>query len=313
MDDTNNTNTPNNLTPSSAGTPPPQPMSGWPPPPSSLPPTPEPVVPIPEPSPPAGGPAEPPIPEPTPVWTPPVQPTPEPISPMTESAWPSNPPATPTEPSIPEPTATWTPPVQPAPEPIPPQPEPIIPQPNPTPPQPEPAPTFMPPQTDQSQSTNESTIQPSWAISPETPPAPNESAPTDLSHLISNNLGQELPTQPAETLVAPPTQNNATETNSPVTHKGIPRWLIGLAIGLLISVAGASAYFIIGIGQPKTTTSVPAQVETQKTATQLPPPLPTSPPIQPASGSANFGELEGTAAQSKATSAGDLMRQQQGL
>ncbi|MBU2052423.1 hypothetical protein KKH13_04440 [Patescibacteria group bacterium] len=113
-----------------------------------------------------------------------------------------------------------------------------------------------------------------------------------MSHLISNNPGQEPSTQPsAETLVVPPVNNSQGEPPyQSTTHKGIPRWLIGLGVGLLVLVGGTSAYFILGIGQPKTTTSVPAQVAPQTTEVNPPPPLPI-PTAQPATGSANFGNL----------------------
>lgn len=177
----------------------------------------------------------------------------------------------------------------------------------------------MPPQTEQPQPKAEPAIQPSWTASPETPPTPAETAPTDLSHLISNNLAQEPPTQPptqqptAETLVVPPVQNNPEEAALSANHKGFPRWLIGLAIGLLVIVAGASAYFIMGIGQTKTTTSIPAEVAPQKAQVNVPPQIPTIPPAQPATGSANFGQLEGNGGtQPQATSSSmDLIRQRQ--
>lgn len=228
----------------------------------------------------------------TPFGPPPPPPVPDPMP----SPFPQNP------------TPTWNPPVQP--EPVLPQPEPT---PEPTPPV-EPTPTFMPPQTGQPQTTSEPAIQPSWTASPETPPTPTESAPTDLSHLISSNLGQEpLTQQPtAETLVVPPVQNSTEEAAPSVNHKGIPRWLIGLAVGLLVLVAGASAYFILGIGQTKTATSLPATIAPRQSEVK-PPPLP-SPTIQPvATGSANFGELEGSGGggTEQATSAADLIRQRQ--
>ncbi len=272
MDDLNNTNTPNNSAPTTPFGPPPPP------------------IPDPMPSPFPQNPTPPPPPIPDPMTSFPQDPT-------TPPPWPAAPQ---------DPTPTWNPPVQP--EPVLPQPEPM---PEPTPPV-EPTPTFMPPQTGQPQTTSEPAIQPSWTASPETPPTPTESAPTDLSHLISSNLGQEpLTQQPtAETLVVPPVQNSTEEAAPSTNHKGIPRWLIGLAVGLLVLVAGASAYFILGIGQTKTATSLPATIAPKQSEVK-PPPLPT-PPIQPvATGSANFGELEGGGGggTEQATSAADLIRQ----
>ena len=172
--------------------------------------------------------------------------------------------------------------------------------------------------------------QPSWATTtvnppqPEepvnpAPPAPSEAAPTDLSHLITNNNPEHPPaTQPApETLVVPSNTGVAPEVpNIPTeNHKGIPKWLIGLGIGLLILVGGASAYFILGIGQPpKTSTSLPATTAPKVSEVKPPPPIPTpatqATPQPSATGSANFGALQdGSAPQ--ATSAADLLRQRQ--
>jgi len=143
-----------------------------------------------------------------------------------------------------------------------------------------------------------------------------ESAPTDLSHLLGNN-SSDNPAQPQpaapETLVMPSSNPNAAPEvpNIPTeNHKSIPKWLIGVGIGLLIIVAGASAYFILGIGQSsKGTESVPAQITKQTVKTPPPIPQPASQPSIPAAatGSANFGELDGTQ-QTAATSAGDLLR-----
>lgn len=146
------------------------------------------------------------------------------------------------------------------------------------------------------------------------PPVNNSetAAPTDLSHLITGNNHNEesTKTEPAETLVVPSTFTPDIPT---VTEekKGIPKWLIGVGIGLLILVSGASAYFILGIGKaPQTPTSAPAQV-TEAPQVRPPAPIPTpASEANPATGSANFGELEGSGTQ-QATSAADLIRQRQ--
>lgn len=270
---------------------------------------------------------------PAPTWQPPSIPpistpdigstfsTPPPQSP---SPW--NPPVSPVP--QPQPTNPWTPPIQPMPDitpqtPPPPnyEPIPVIPQ-NPT-------PTW--PQTP----STPSTLDNPWGAPSQPPPIdggnqtgttlniptqPQEQAPTDLSHLINNsqpetNHPEGEATQP-ETLVVP--SNGSPEVpNIPTEagHKGIPKWLIGVGIGLLLVVVTASAYFILGIGQSKNSTSVPATQTNQ----QIKPPAPvatpaTTPVVQPspsttptATGSANFGQLGGSAQQ--ATSAGDLLRQ----
>lgn len=82
----------------------------------------------------------------------------------------------------------------------------------------------------------------------------------------------------------------------------------------MLVVAGASGYFILGIGQPpKTPTSIPA-TQTPKTTRQVKPPPVATPIPQPspeATGSANFGQLGGAAASPQATSAADLLKQRQ--
>lgn len=276
MDDPNNTNSNN---------PSPTPPFGAPPPP--IPDFGNPTAPTP-----------PPPNEPIPSWLPPLQPIPPQPEPFPTPSIPNPPQPEPipsTEP-MPAPAPVWTPPpVQPEPSFAPPTMEP-----NPVPI--EPTPTFTPPQPEEKPVT-----QPSWmAAVPDSAPDSQESAPTDLSHLISNNYPEPGSTQPvSDTMVVP---------NPPAeSHKGIPRWLIGLGAGLLIIVIGASAYFILGIGQPKTTTSLPAATAPQTAEVKTPPTIPVQPTTQPATGSANFGQLENSGGtQSEATSSSmDLIRQRQ--
>lgn len=298
---------------------------------------------------PSPAPAWPPAPQdPTPIWTPPVQAPPEPTSswtptatsttptlPSTAPVWPT-PQVTPTpiqsgptpdasSPTwpTPQPTASsWTPPVQ-------------------TPPQSEPAPTFTPPAVP-APTSSLSPLDNPWGSPAQPPPppmqptqpswmgvntntAPTESIPTDLSHLISNNdSSQQQPTQSVpENLVvlSTPTPTPDVPTLPTQDHKSIPKLIIGLGVGLLILVLGASAYFILGIGQPaQETTSIPATTAPQ--AAQVKPPAPiatTTPAVTPrpaeqstASSSANFGELGGSVnASPAATSAAELLRQGQ--
>lgn len=169
------------------------------------------------------------------------------------------------------------------------------------------------------------TTQPSWTNIPTEnqtpnppPPTPLEAAPTDLSHLISNNQPEQATPPTSETLVVPSAVTPAPEVPTLPTenHKSIPKWLIGLGVGLLVLVGGASAYFILGIGQPSKTTSLPAATAPAENTVKPPPPI-TTPTAQPseqpvaASGSANFGELQGGGSQ-QATSAAELLRQRQG-
>lgn len=154
------------------------------------------------------------------------------------------------------------------------------------------------------------------ASAPETPPVQQtseptpqvESAPTDLSHLISNNAQSEtqVPPVPSDTLVVPPVSNPAIDSPTlPVEHKGIPKWLIGVGAGLLIIVIGASAYFILGVGQPTENTSLPA---TETTPVLTTPPVSTSAPQSTQStGISNFGALEdSTSATPEASSTGTI-------
>lgn len=281
------------------------------------------------------------------TWTPPTQ-----FAPATPppAEWPASTQSQPSPDMTPpqDQTPAWTPPVQTLPqsEPVPAVPEPLIPQPpsSPEPTQSEPTPTFTP-LTAASPTGEEPTlspidnpwkaptqpappdqtpdaIQPSWTNIPGSQTEnQTEAAPTDLSHLIGNNNSQQEPSAQtaSETLVVPPAPIPDVPTLPAENHKGMPKWLIGLGVGLLILVAGASAFLILGIGQPsKTTTSLPATV-TPKTA-EVKPPLPIATPVpqatvQPASGSANFGELGGNAGggtpTTPATSAAELLRQRQ--
>lgn len=231
-----------------------------------------------------------------PSWPPPPPPSFTPFPPL-----PSTPPVT----ELPDPMSTWTPPVE-APPTLPTQPvEPVTPvsessfsaldNPWGSPPQ---APAI------DGLTENPQTSTPPW-MATSSPPSPQDAAPTDLSHLITNN--NSLP----ETLVVPPAPSASETETSPIeSHKGIPRWIIGVGIGLLLAVVATSLYFILGIGQAPKTTSQPATVS----KTEIKPPVPITTPVaespeQSATGSASFGDLQGGGQQ--ATSAADLLRQRQ--
>lgn len=152
---------------------------------------------------------------------------------------------------------------------------------------------------------------------PQIPVETSDSPPTDLSHLVGNNSQPEpTPTNlnQAETLIVPSTVTPET-TTEPLEHikRGLPKWLIGVGAGLLIAVLGASAYFILGIGQAPKTTSLPA-VDTSQTK-QIKPPAPiATPPVQspaPGDNSASFGELQGGGQQATGSSAIETLRQRQ--
>lgn len=174
---------------------------------------------------------------------------------------------------------------------------------------------------------NQPGAQPSITSTPpvsEQPPIPlTDQAPTDLSHLISpdNNQHNDAPvfsppmTQP-ESLVVPPNEGAAVMPNIPTEggdHKGFPKWVIGVGIGLLLAVSAASAYFILGLGQTEEVTSVPIPPNARQSVVT---PVPTSfENSAPTESTGNFGSLEGTSSPSptqQATSAADLIRQRQG-
>ncbi|KKS13994.1 MAG: Minus agglutinin [Candidatus Daviesbacteria bacterium GW2011_GWB1_41_5] len=156
------------------------------------------------------------------------------------------------------------------------------------------------------------------------PPAPPfippltmaEAGPTDLSHLVGNiptaSVQPEV-TQP-ETLVTP----SGNEANQVVGGggNGFPKWLL-FAGGfvLLLVVAGASAYFILGFGQQEIPPVQPGAEQTPPTvSTQvIPPTLPPQPTVPASTSSGSFGGVSGEpTASPSGTSALDLLRQRQG-
>lgn len=173
---------------------------------------------------------------------------------------------------------------------------------------------------------------PSWQP-PITASSP-EPAPTDLSHLIPDSPtssvvgGQsEQPvyappiTQP-ETLIVPP-DGNEVGPNIPTTeggHSKIPKWVIGVGLGLLLAVTGATAYFIWpGFGNTINLTPTTDQPATTEQPATIPTPtVPTATPTPILDGSTpdgsggGFGAVDGSAnTPTPPTSAADLLRQRQ--
>ena len=224
-----------------------------------------------------------------PTSQPPVPIQPEPVS--SSFDWSS--------PATQPPTQSWANPVQP---------EPIMPQGEP------PTPTFTPPEA---QTYNTIPDAPSPT---ESAPVQPETAPTDLSQLAAQ-MPETPPTfappvsQPETLVTSPGGLNGGIDVpNIPMeSGGGIPKWVIGLALGLVIVVAGTSAYFILGIGKnTPDAQSLPATTQDQQTLTDPPQQLPPHP--LPATSSASFGQFgsSGTSTTPAATSAAELLRQRQG-
>lgn len=150
---------------------------------------------------------------------------------------------------------------------------------------------------------------------------PSEPAPSDLSHLVNASevpsladAGFTLPVTQPDTIVSAATSPGIDVPNVPTeeNHKSFPKWAIGVGVGLLLAVAGASAYFILGIGKTPPPASIPA-TETQNKTTTAPVIQPTAIPtiaIPTATPSAGVSLPGGSGTQ--ATSAADLLKQKQG-
>lgn len=231
-------------------------------------------------------------------------------------------------PVIPNPTLTTEPQLPPMPTTLPPS---SLPPEQPFTPPTAPIPTFEPalsnpPMAEQAtmdQHLQNSGILPAVDQEPQGAPVNSmDQAPTDLSHLIDNSSapnGEPPPsgytpplTQP-ETLVIP-ADGSPVVPNIPTqeTNHKIPKWVIGVGVALLIAVVGASAYFILGIGQKTETTSIPATTAPQTQTNLQPPPQAQVPIPQPTTApqTSTFGALEGSGTPA-ATSAAELIRQRQ--
>lgn len=146
---------------------------------------------------------------------------------------------------------------------------------------------------------------PVGSLSSEQTPDQSEPAPTNLSNITASPAvgpaNQPQTVQP-ETLVMPmPQDANQVDTNG--GSKGFPIWVLIVGILVVLAVGGASAYFILGIGQPKVeqVENIPAEIPT-------PIPLPTEAPISATpSGTVNPG-AGGTGSGSSAI---DLLRRRQ--
>lgn len=157
------------------------------------------------------------------------------------------------------------------------------------------------------------------------PPTPNvqDAVPTDLSHLVDNPLAPATGASPVvaqpQTLVMP-TAPDPNQAVANTTSKGFPKVLLILAGLVLIMVAGASAYFILGIGKPQENIeggSIPAQPAVPTPVQTIPTAQPTLMPGSEGTSSATFGNVNGSTGSSRlqtsptptsGTSAIDLLR-----
>lgn len=149
---------------------------------------------------------------------------------------------------------------------------------------------------------------------------PPESMPTDLSHLIVNSgsdSGAGNMMQPQVATVPP--NNGSSQTVVTSEPHSFPKAILIIGgILLFLIVAGASAYFILGIGQsnPPEANSLPIE---QPSLTKPPQPLlPTEVPVAPATSSATLGNIPGnniatpaSTATGSGTSAIELLRRRQ--
>lgn len=153
---------------------------------------------------------------------------------------------------------------------------------------------------------------------------PIEPAPTDLSQLTENagttpSAYSEVYSPPVaapETLVLPSSEGGGIPAEAVTTHSsgGIPKLAIIGAVLIILTVAAASAYFILGIGQQGAqSTSLPAVEQAPLTNPPTPAPKAVSAPTPEATGSSStFGDLAGTPKPSSSpTSALELLKQRQ--
>ncbi len=149
-----------------------------------------------------------------------------------------------------------------------------------------------------------------------------EAAPTDLSQLTANTNGQNHeqnnvytpPVANTDTLVV---SGNASEPTAITAEhkKSLPLIAIIGALFVSLIVAGASAYFILGIGQTPKQPASPAPVPAQTPEVQATPTPSPSDTQSVSEGSGDFGSLAGEPTDSEvfqnATSAADLIKQRQ--
>lgn len=204
----------------------------------------------------------------------------------------------------------------------------------------QPTPTFISSTSDVSQNSLDQPTNPNGTLdlsslstnnSFQNPPEVPEPAPTDLSQLADANGASNStdvynpPVSSPETLVVPtPTPTTVTAAN----HKVLPVLTMIGAIVVILVVAGASAYFILGIGKQASQNPGSVPINQQPPLSNPPAQNPTPPaiikptpvaiPSEPPSsgGSSTFGEIngegeEGSQTNQTPTSAADLIKKRQ--
>ncbi|MDO8429633.1 MAG: hypothetical protein Q7S88_03315 [Candidatus Daviesbacteria bacterium] len=125
----------------------------------------------------------------------------------------------------------------------------------------------------------------------------SDPVPTDLSHLIGGTtppLSAEPAPVPAEAsqVVQPTMVVGGTESTAASGSHSFPKKIVLGAIVILLLVTGASAYFILGVGQTEVadeTTSVPAEQQLTVPPSAVIPTVPATPQAT----SSGFGAVSG--------------------
>lgn len=146
--------------------------------------------------------------------------------------------------------------------------------------------------------------------------APSESAPTDLSSLAAAlgapniNGVQAAPVDPGAPTLPPQVPAQATNPDTPTVVTGshgvhIPKavLIVGAIVGLL-AVVGASAYFILGVGQTDETTSLPAQQQPLTNPPRTTVPTPT--PVTNLDNDTTLGNISGASPSAQASESGTI-------
>lgn len=149
------------------------------------------------------------------------------------------------------------------------------------------------------------------------PPPDNDSSPTDLSHLVDDLTPASVPVPEAPVVTTSPADVNQAVTSG--HGYGFPKWVLLIGLVVLLMVGGASAYFILGLGQSNQSTAPTSAPLEQQPLTNSPKSM-IPPQVQPTalpSGTASFTNLSGAVtptpvATPSGSSAIDLLKSRQG-